>query len=158
MTVPRALRFYPLLAVIMGGQLVSMALDRTSWPYSPFAMFSYPDAAGRRFQRFVLVGLAEDGSEMPLEPCLRPLTALQIHHGIGMVLGRSDGEAALRVLLRDTFDHCQRIRSRAADHPSPLAEVKVREVAWRLDADLDRAPPPERIDRASYAPGAHVIP
>jgi len=157
-TVPRALRFYALLVVIMGGQLVSMALDRPSWPYSPFAMFSYPDAAGRTFQRFLLIGLAEDGSEIPLEPCLRPLTALQIHQGIGMVLGRADGEAALRVLLRDAFDHCQRTRSGAADHPSPLAEVKVREVTWRLDADPDRAPPPERIERASYAPAAHVSP
>ena len=134
----RALRFYALLALIMGGHLVAIALDASSWPYSTFAMFSYGAPEGRSLQRFVPVGVAKDGSEVSLERCLHPLTGLQIHQGIEAALRRS----GVRALLRDTFDHCAR------RDPS-LAGVKIDEITWQLQADLD-APPPQRIEVASY--------
>jgi hypothetical protein len=136
--VTRALRFYTLLALVVGGHLVAIAVDGSSWPYSTFAMFSYGAPKGRTLQRFVPVGVAKDGSEMSLEPCLRPLTALQIHQGIEAAL-RGSG---VRPLLRDTLDRCGRT------HPS-LTGVRIDEITWQLDAGLDGAPP-RRGEVAAY--------
>jgi hypothetical protein len=136
--VTRALRFYGLLALVMGGHLVAIVVDGSSWPYATYAMFSYGARDGRTLQRLVPVGVAKDGREVSLEPCLRPLTALQIHQGIEAAQRRS----GVRALLRDTFDHCAR------RDPS-LARVKIDEITWRLDPDLD-APPPRRSEGASY--------
>ena len=94
----RALRFYGLLALIMGGEIGAIVVDRSSWPYSTFGMFSYTAPEGRTLRSFVLAGIAKDGSEIPLEPCLQPLTPLQIDQGINVALQRSD----TRALLRDT--------------------------------------------------------
>ena len=72
------------------------------------------------------------------------MTLDEIHQGIAAALQRSDGDLALRGLLRETFDHC-------AGTDPPLVGVKVHEVTWQLDADLE-PPPPKRIEVASYAP------
>ena len=133
----RALRFYGLLAVVMGGQVAAIVVDRSSWPYSTFAMFSYTPE-GRTLRSFVAVGVAKDGSEIALEPCLRPLTPLQVDQGIDAALRRSE----MRELLRETFERC------AVGRPS-LVGVKVYDTSWQLDVHRD-APPPRRTEVASY--------
>ena len=132
------LRFYALLVLVMGGEIATIVVDRSSWPYATFGMFSYTAPEGRTYRSFVPVGIAKDGSEIPLEPCLRPLSPLQIDQGIAAALRRSDVAA----LLRDTFQRC------TARDPS-LVRVKIDDVTWQLDPDLD-APPPRRVEVASY--------
>jgi hypothetical protein len=82
--------------------------------------------------------MANDGGEISLEACLRPLTPLQTDQAIALTLRQSDVHA----LLRDTLARCARSR------PS-LVSVKVYDTIVQLDADLD-APPPQRIEVASY--------
>jgi hypothetical protein len=132
------LRFYALLVLVMGGEIAAIVVDGSSWPYATFGMFSYTAPEGRTYRSFVPVGIAKDGSEMSLDPCLRPLTALQIHHGIEAAL-RGSG---VRPLLRDTLDRCGRT------HPS-LTGVRIDEITWQLDAGLDGAPP-RRGEVAAY--------
>jgi hypothetical protein len=136
--VTRAFRFYALLVLVMGGHLVAIAVDGSSWPYSTFAMFSYGAPKGRTLQRFVPVGVARGGADHSLEPCLRPLTALQIHQGIEAALR----ESGVRALLRETLDRCART------DPS-LAGVRIDEITWQLDADLAGAAA-RRSEVASY--------
>ena len=132
------LRFYVLLVLVMGGEIAAIVVDASSWPYATFGMFSYTAPAGRTYRSFVPVGIAKDGSEISLGPCLRPLSPLQIDQGIAAALRRSDVPA----LLRDTFQHC------AARDPS-LVRAKIYDVTWQLDPDLD-APAPRKIEVASY--------
>lgn len=132
----RALRFYALLALVMGGQVAALVVDRSSWPYSTFAMFSYTPE-GRTLRSFVLVGMAGDGSEISLEPCLRPLTPLQVDQGIDAAIRRSE----VREVLRETFERC------TPGQPS-LVRVRVDDTTWQLDAH--RPSPPRRTEVASY--------
>jgi hypothetical protein len=122
----------------MGGEIAAIVVDRSSWPYATFGMFSYTAPEGRTYRSFVPLGIAKNGGEISLEPCLRPLSPLQIDQGITAALRRSD----VAGLLHDTFHHC------AARDPS-LVRVRIDDVTWQLDPDLD-APPPRRIEVASY--------
>ena len=143
---------YGLFAFVLGGNLVSFAINRQIWPYSPYPMFA--NARGLTFETLVLAGEPVDGGEFwfqsqgYLSDAISPMV---INNGFGADRARP-GMSGLDERLRDTYAFYEKRRQQGLSSGPPLRRLHLNRFTWPLRPDLSNVGTPNRTLIGSYAP------
>ncbi len=153
MSLRRRLVVYGLFASVLGGNLVSFAINEQYWPFSPYPMFADVEDP-HMFETLVLVGQPVDGGEVWFEGqdyLTYPLTPMVINSGFrgGRAYPGMDG---LDDRLRDTFEFYERRRRQGLSSAPPLKRLQLYRFSWTLQPDLENVRTPSRTHIASYPP------
>ena len=148
---------YALMAVVLGGNLMSFIFNRQVWPYSQYPMFADIDDP-HTFETLVLVGEPVDGAEFWFEgqgylgPAISPMV---INNGFG-ARRTGPGTDGLYVRLQETFDFYERRRRRGVSSAPPLRRIQLYRFSWTLRPDLANLRMPHRTLIASYPSDASL--
>lgn len=144
MTTRRRLAVGLLLAVVIGLQLVDIAIQREHWPFSHYGMYSDEHAGTMSWHYVYGVTPAGEFRLVP-ERHLRPFDVTRLPYGIeDRVLTQPDPAAGAREALRSLHELYE-IGRRAGDHTGPpLEALRLYRVEWRLDPSLSNKHAPER--------------
>jgi hypothetical protein len=142
---------YGLIAIVIGGNLVSFIFNEQFWPFSPYPMFADVEDP-HAFETLVLVGEPIDGGEIWFEDqgyLGYALTPMVINSGFGANRA-SPGMNGLDDHLRETYDFYERRRQQGLSNAPPLRRLRLYRFNWTLRADLANLRTPERTLIASY--------
>ena len=145
---------YGLVAIVLGGNLVSFIINRQVWPYSPYPMFADAREEPLTFETLVLVGEPVDGGEIWFESqgyLSDALSPMVINSAFGADLARPNMNG-LDEHLRDTYEFYERRRRQGLSSAPPLRRLRLYRFSWTLRTDLANLRTPRRTLIASYPP------
>lgn len=129
----RMVAVHVLILGLLGGSLLSMAVFRDIWPFSPYKMFSYTGRFERGLTTHIFYGVPEEGDGSRIELSLdvfRPLLANAVRNAVKRAEDAADPERARRAtaVALLAFYESQRLRG---DHTGPrLRELVIIENHW----------------------------
>jgi hypothetical protein len=141
---------YGLVAIVLGGNLVSFIFNRQLWPYSPYPMFA--NARELTFETLALVGERVDGGEIWFESqgyLSHELSPMVINSAFGADLARP-GMTGLDEHLRDSYELYERRRRQGLSSAPPLRRLHLYRFNWTLRPDLANLRTPRRTLIASH--------
>jgi hypothetical protein len=142
---------YGLVAIVLGGNLVSFIFNRQVWPYSHYPMFA--NARELTFETLALVGEPVDGGEIWFESqgyLSHELSPMVINSAFGADLARP-GMHGLDQHLRETYEFYERWRRQGLSSAPPLRRLHLYRFNWTLRSDLANLRTPRRTLIASYS-------
>jgi hypothetical protein len=143
---------YGLVAIVLGGNLVSFIFNRQLWPYSPYPMFAEAREDPLTFETLVLVGEPVDGGEFWFESqgyLSDEVSPMIINTAFGARRARP-GMNGLDEHLRDTYEFYERRRRQGLSSAPPLRRLHLYRFSWTLRPDLANLRTPRRTLIASY--------
>jgi hypothetical protein len=122
-----------IIAVLIGGHLLSIVTRTERWPFSHYGMFSGL-ARPQLSARLLLYGVTDAG-DMPLRVSehLQPFDDQRFRGAIQKMMRRPNGEKAVARALRYAGARYERLRAIGAHHGPPLLAVKLVEASWARD-------------------------
>jgi hypothetical protein len=147
MEVRRRWVVYGLMAVVVGGHLYDLVVDREHWPFSQYPMYAH---AAREWSMLVprLVGVRADGGEITLWETryLEPFDQARLVQAIQALMQAPDGRSRAATALADCLARYER-RRRAGVHDGPaLAALRLYHVLWTLQPSAANVEHPDRRD------------
>ena len=141
---------YGLVAIVLGGNLVSFIFNEQLWPYSQYPMFA--NARELTFETLALVGEPIDGEEIWFEG------QGYLGHALSPMVINSAFEAnragpgmnGLDERLRDTYEFYERRRRQGLSSAPPLQRLHLYRFNWTLRRDLANLRTPRRTLIGSY--------
>jgi hypothetical protein len=144
---------YGLVAVVLGGNLVSFIFNDQLWPYSPYPMFADAREEDQRtFETLALVGEPVAGGEIWFESqgyLSHGLSPMVINSGFRGSRARP-GMNGLDEQLRETYQFYERRRRQGRSNAPPLRRLHLYRFSWTLRQDLANLRTPRRTLIASY--------
>lgn len=141
---------YGLVAIVLGGNLVSFIFNEQLWPFSPYPMFAR--ARELTFETLALVGEPVDGGEIWFESqgyLSHQVSPMVINNRLGANRARP-GMNGLDEHLRDTYEFYERRRRQGLSSAPPLRRLHLYRFNWTLRPDLANLRAPRRTLIASY--------
>lgn len=138
---------FGLVAVVVGGHLYALAVDRELWPFSQYPMYARAtDAWTVLVPR--LVGVRHDGRETDLVDTqyLEPFDQARLMQALATLLQQPDGRVRATTALADCLNRYERRRrDRAHDGPA-LRALRLYHMLWTLEPTARNVGTPERRD------------
>ena len=120
-------------------------MDRETWPFSQYAMYSEPRGSGLAQLRLFGVTQEEPHQEIPLndpsyiEPVsqyLRPFDRSRMRFAFGWILVRNEGDQRRQMLdeaLLDCLRQYETLRLAGRHDGPPLQSMRLYQLQWQLD-------------------------
>ena len=134
---------HALIAILIGGHLYDIALDREHWPFSQYPMFSDVDESTthRTLRLFGVSG----GDEIPLLRFddIAPLDQCRVSSALIHMSHRPSARSDLRQALGNIWTAYERRRKAGRMSGPSLSGIRLYALQWNLDPRAQNADRPE---------------
>ncbi len=145
MTARRRRLLNVVFAVLIGGSLYDIVLDREHWPFSQYPMF----AGGWHESTFTwlrVFGVTADAREFPLDAnrYVAPFDQSRLPKALRRMLEDPQRSNRLDEALASVLARYQELASEGVHHGPPLAALRLYELEWTIDAAATNVDHPDR--------------
>jgi hypothetical protein len=151
----RILLVHAVIALLIAGSLYDIAMDRETWPFSQYPMYS--GLHGSRLAQLQLFGVAQEEphQEIPLndpsyiEPAseyLQPFDRSRIRWAFDWILVKNEGAQRRQMFdnaLLDCLKRYETLRLAGRHNRPPLQGIRLYQLQWRLDPQASNVDHPD---------------
>ncbi len=144
-----------LIAVVLGGHLVSLAAGHQVWPFSHYPMFAERRARTKVIHATILAGVAPDGTEFWLEGRQNlgvSLSPFLYDDPFSADARETLGMPEIQRRLGQMFRYANDQRARASTPAPPMTALRLYDATWSLNPTLSNRATPRMTRVAAWEP------